>query len=86
MLQSVRRARQSVGTAGQQNRALTVSADSLDFLRASTVQLDGDRAARMHSILFTALQDGTYVARARVERADGRVMVSTLLLEVRRGR
>ena len=55
-----------------ENRWLMVSAESREYYRSSTVQLDGAHAARSHVMLFEGLPSGTYLIQARVERADGK--------------
>jgi hypothetical protein len=63
-----------------------LTAESLDFLRSSTIQLEGDRAARMHSMLFKSLPGGVYRIRVRLDRADGDVLVREDVVDVKDGR
>ena len=68
------------------NRWLTLIAESPEFRRASTEQLEGDRDARLHSMLFEDLDAGVYRIRVRLERAGGRVIVRDHVVEVTSGR
>jgi hypothetical protein len=76
------RARASVEPDAK-NRSLTLIAESQEFRRASTIQLDGDRAARTHSMLFKNLDGGIYRIRVRLEQSGGRVMLRDYLVEVK---
>lgn len=51
---------------GEDNRALTVEADSDDFYRSSTIDLDGKNEKRLHTVEFKSLPPGAYVVRAEV--------------------
>jgi hypothetical protein len=53
------------------NRALEVVAESSEFFRASTVQLDGSRAPRLNTIGFSGLPSGSYEVAVRVLAANG---------------
>ena len=53
------------------NRALEVVADSEEFYRSSTIQLEGDRAPKTTSFVFRSLPPGEYEVRASVIGADG---------------
>jgi hypothetical protein len=46
------------------NRALEVIADSPDFYRSSETQLDGDRAAKTHTVEFHDMPSGVYQVTA----------------------
>ena len=59
----------------RENRWLMLSAESREYYRSSTVQLDGAEAARRHVMFFQGLPAGTYLIQARVERADGEQIV-----------
>ena len=48
------------------NRWLVIEADALTFYRASHRQLDGEYAARAHSLLLTDLPAGRYTITVRV--------------------
>jgi hypothetical protein len=54
------------------NRSLEVVADGDDFYRASTVPLDGDRAAKTTQFEFRSLPPGEYRVTVVVTGADGR--------------
>ena len=49
---------------GTANRALVVEADSDDFYRSSTIELDGENEKRLHLLEFKSLPAGDYVVRA----------------------
>src|SRR5262245_5021904 len=53
------------------NRALEIVAESGDFYRSSTVQLEGDRAPKTTMFEFRSLPPGEYEVRASVIGADG---------------
>lgn len=53
------------------NRALTIEADSEDYLRSSTIPLDGDLEAYTHQFWFTHLPIGEYEVTAKVLGANG---------------
>lgn len=55
-----------------QNRLLRVTIDSAGFYRSSDVQLDGDRAATMHSVRWPGIPHGEYEVVARLIRSDGK--------------
>ena len=52
--------------ADADNRAVEITAESQDFYRSSTVQLDGDKAARTSQFEFRSLPQGTYEVRANL--------------------
>jgi hypothetical protein len=54
------------------NRSLQVVAESDDFLRSSSVMLEGDRAARTTQFEFRSLPPGEYAISVVVTGADGR--------------
>ena len=53
------------------NRALEVVAESQEFYRSSTIQLEGDRAPKTTRFEFQSLPPGEYEVRASVIGADG---------------
>ena len=53
------------------NRAVEIIAESQDFYRSSTVQLDGDKAARTSNFEFRSLPPGTYEVRANLLGSKG---------------
>ena len=55
------------------NRAIEVVADSEEFYRASTMPLEGDRAARTTMFQFRSLPPGEYEVTAALIGADGRL-------------
>jgi hypothetical protein len=62
------------------NRLLTIVADSPDFFRSSAIQLSGDRSAVQHLLLLKAVPSGTYEVRATLTREnDEKKSVSTPL-------
>jgi hypothetical protein len=58
--------------ADAHNRAIEVSADSGDFFRSSSIQLEGENAPRTNVFEFRSLPPGTYEVRARLIGDDGR--------------
>ena len=57
--------------ADADNRAVEVIAESDDFYRSSTIQLEGDRAARTNVFEFRSLPPGTYEVRANLLGSNG---------------
>ena len=57
--------------ADADNRAVEITAESQDFYRSSTVQLDGDKAARTSNFEFHSLPPGTYEVRANLLGSRG---------------
>ena len=57
--------------ADADNRAVEVIAESDDFYRSSTMQLEGDRAARTNMFEFRSLPPGTYEVRANLLGSNG---------------
>jgi hypothetical protein len=55
-----------------ENRLLRVTIDSAGYYRSSDVQLDGDRAATMHSVRWPGIPHGEYEVVARLIRSDGK--------------
>lgn len=53
------------------NRELVVEADSGSFFTSSTVELDGERAARIQAFTLKELPAGDYSVAARVVQKDG---------------
>lgn len=66
------------------NRALTLAAESLDYSRRSTVTLEGEDAARRHSIVFESLPAGSYEIAAILHRSSGPPLKQTLRVLVHR--
>lgn len=60
------------------NVALTLSAECPDYLRRSTIELDGAYAARKHTMLFEPLPACSYDIIATLHLRDG-----TTIVEVR---
>jgi hypothetical protein len=56
---------------GEKNRMLVVEVDSDVYFRSSGVELDGDRAKRLHSVEFKSLPAGEYTLRAQVRSNTG---------------
>jgi hypothetical protein len=52
---------------GANNRALIVEADSDDYYRSSSIELDGENEKRLHLVEFKSLPAGDYVVRAQVK-------------------
>jgi hypothetical protein len=53
------------------NRSIEVVAESPDFYRSSTMQLEGDRAPKTTQFYFKSLPPGEYEISATVVTADG---------------
>jgi hypothetical protein len=64
------------------NRALTIEADSEDYLRSSTIPLDGDLEAYTHQFWFTHLPIGQYEVVAKVVGTRGVRGTDTLVVTV----
>jgi hypothetical protein len=58
-----------------ENRWLVLCAESADYYRSSTIQLNGGQAARRHEMFFERLPAGRYLIQARLERADGELII-----------
>lgn len=54
------------------NRAVEITADSGDFYRSSTIQLEGDKAARTNTVEFPGLPEGEYQVTATLFGSDGK--------------
>jgi hypothetical protein len=63
------------------NRRLEVTIDSEGYYRRTSVELDGARAARVHTVQFRGLPQGTYEVRA-VLRGPGRQARATVYDQV----
>ncbi len=61
-----------------ENVALTLSAECPDYLRRSTIQLDGAYAARKHIILFEPLPACKYEIAATLHLRDGSTIVEVM--------
>lgn len=62
----------------EDNRVLVVEDNSKDYYRSSEVQLDGEKAARTHRLVFRGLPSGQHRIRAAVHGTSGfRAAVST---------
>lgn len=58
----------------EDNRRLTVTANSPSFYRSSSMSLNGAQAARTYTRVFTGLPAGQYVIEATIERSDGQAV------------
>lgn len=65
-----------------ENRWLVLCAQSAEYYRSSTIQLDGARAARRYELFFERLPSGKYLIQARVERADGELIIKDSIVNV----
>jgi hypothetical protein len=63
------------------NRSIEVVAESADFYRSSTIELDGDKAPRTKQFEFRSLPQGTYSVKAFLLGTDGH-MRATVRQEV----
>ena len=57
--------------ADPDNRAIEIIAESPDFYRSSSIQLEGDKAARTNMFEFRSLPPGTYEVRANLLDSNG---------------
>jgi len=55
----------------ERNQLLTISAESVDYLRRSTMQLAGKDEARVHELSLVSLPEGDYVVSAQLVGRDG---------------
>jgi hypothetical protein len=53
------------------NRSITIAAESAEFARSSTSQLDGSEAPLVHELLLEELPPGPYDVHVSVGRATG---------------
>ena len=54
----------------EDNRFLTIQADSADYYRSSRIQLSGDEAPLIHTMMLRSLPSGVYEVRAILSRSD----------------
>ena len=62
---------QAVVERAPENRALEFVVESPQYYRSSTIELDGEQAARVHIVQFRALSGGTYEVRVALVGGDG---------------
>jgi hypothetical protein len=55
-----------------ENRRLRVTIDSIGYYRSSDLQLDGDRAAMVHSVRWLGVPSGEYDVVVQLIRSDGK--------------
>jgi uncharacterized protein (DUF2141 family) len=70
----------------QDNRQITVEAESGGFLRSSSSSLEGADAPKTYTRVFTGLPPGTYEVTATLERSDGTELNEVVMVEVIGGR
>ena len=58
-------------TPSDDNRTLDVTVDSSDYYRASSIELDGARAARFHAVAYRDMPAGTYTVIVRLRARQG---------------
>lgn len=63
--------------ANEENRALEIVAESMEFYRSSEMQLDGDRAPRTTMWRFPSLPSGSYRVRAVLKGPGGQEIART---------
>jgi hypothetical protein len=66
----------------ERNRSLVVSAESVEFLRSSTIELAGEHEARVHQLWLKGLPEGAYIVTAEVRDGDDVRAVASAKLEV----
>ena len=54
----------------ENNRFLTIQADSPEYYRSSRIQLSGDEAPLIHTMMLRSLPSGVYEVRAILSRSD----------------
>jgi hypothetical protein len=54
----------------EDNRFLTIQADSPEYYRSSRIQLSGDEAPLIHTMMLRSLPSGLYEVRAILSRSD----------------
>ena len=54
----------------EDNRFLTIQADSTGYYRSSRIQLSGDEAPLIHTMMLRSLPSGVYEVRAILSRSD----------------
>jgi len=64
------------------NQVLTLTADSLDFVRSGSIELDGADAALRYVRMFDDLPAGSYVIRVEVERQNRTPLVDEVPVRV----
>lgn len=57
--------------ANAANRFMEITAESVDFYRSSTIQLEGDKAPRTNTLEFRSLPSGSYEVKATLIGRDG---------------
>jgi hypothetical protein len=60
-----------------ENRMLQIAMDSGDYYRGSQVELDGDAAARVHTVEFRGVPAGTYDVEVALVDASGGVRAAS---------
>jgi hypothetical protein len=68
--------------ADADNRSLTIQADSGEYLRSSTIELDGEYEAYAHQFWLKNLPEGEYVLTAQVRGTNGVRAKAALTLSV----
>jgi len=62
---------QAIVEQAPENRALEVVAQSEDFYRSSMIELDGERAPRLNSVVLARMPSGLYEVTVHVLNAKG---------------
>jgi hypothetical protein len=66
----------------EDNRFLTIQADSPEYYRSSRTQLSGDEAPLTHTMMLRSLPSGLYEVRAILTRSDDVEQSAPMLLRV----
>jgi hypothetical protein len=66
------------------NKSLTLAAECPDYLRRSTIPLEGTASARKHTMLFESLPACVYDITATLHREDGKDIVVVQVATVKR--
>jgi hypothetical protein len=64
---------QTIVERNADNRLMRIIADSSTYFSSSEIQLEGDRSARVRSVVLRSLPAGDYEVRTEVFGTDGRV-------------
>jgi hypothetical protein len=70
----------------ERNRGLVITAESVDYLRRSTIELAGEDEARVHQLWLNSLPEGDYVVSALVLDREGPRAIAEVKMRVFGGR
>jgi hypothetical protein len=64
---------ESLVLPAEENRSLEIVAESSAYYRSSLIELEGDRAPRLHTVEFRAVPPGRYEVRVAIKDGGGDV-------------